>query len=136
MTFADHGVQGGVLYALPAHIARAPWWVQVPLFCWGFWRGMKPDADGFFAGFRFVFYSGEGGWHLEIHFKYDWAVYARRHHDPGWNKYEPAYLLHLLVDRPFHQAPGVNWWPTMWQLASAYWLLEVWVICAMFWPWR
>lgn len=54
-----------------------------------------------------------------------WELYVEYHHHPPWYwLIQPPFLLHWLVDIPFHRTPGVNWWPGMWWAELCVWIVS------------
>ena len=136
MDFVTHGLQGSLLYGIPAKllvfllsligIQISPWFVTI-LFIWGLIEGSWPDA---------------GDWILyELGYAPRWVWYTK-YHTPAtyttmlWGKL-PAFLVHVkYVDPIFHKKPdfisqeewdsgkpGVrNWFKWLWWLAIIYWV--------------
>lgn len=54
-----------------------------------------------------------------------WELYVILHHGPPWILLLlPPYVLHLVVDVPFHAAGG-NWWPVLWWGEVLMWVVGV-----------
>lgn len=104
MTFIDHGVQHGLILALPAKLAGVTDWVVWVLFGVGFLVGAWPDMNIRLEHGKFIT---------------DWDSYVYRHTAPVW-----YYRLHQWVDAPFHRE-SPNWWPRLWWLASIWWVVEL-----------
>jgi hypothetical protein len=74
--------------------------------------GAKADLDGFLAGIKDIPKKGLKG-------SYRWDIYTKLHKEPGtWLKRNPFFMLHLWVDKHFHDParPGWNWWPEKWAM--------------------
>lgn len=134
MDFVTHGIEGGLLYALPVYVVYWMLGLLVPfalimvwlVFAWGFIIGCAPDV-----------YPWLTGLHDE---QKGWALYTKYHLNKNPHGLEKLAAFHLhvaIVDPPFHKKPdGVsqedwdankdnirNWWPRKWPLCIMHWVI-------------
>jgi len=108
----NHATQGAILHGAGCAVLGATPEVTSVLVTLGAVCGALPDVFG---------WAGRQAGMLE-----EWALYGSAHHGPVWKilRWIPAYGLHGLVDRPFHEPDG-HWWPRLWWAEALLWGVNV-----------
>lgn len=134
MDFVTHGIEGGLLYALPFYLllfaTGFTGWLFLTLmwmlFAIGFIEGSAPDVFPWLVGRK----NEQEGWAL-------YTLYHLNKHPQHLEASYPFQLHVACVDPPFHKKPdnvseadwvankdGIrNWWPRKWPLCIMHWAL-------------
>ena len=136
MTFIDHGIQGGLLHGLFVKmfiglIGSVLWLYGIhfpsSVYYWTIWLA-------FASGFLFGMWNDVGPWveyvtgRSSTRFGTSYIIFHSTQLMKDFNiklRWVPAFILHTIVDEPFHPEPGFNWWPSMWKVCMFFWTLEL-----------
>jgi hypothetical protein len=118
MAFVDsHFWASAACAAVPCAALGAPPELVVSAALVAGYFGAKADLDGFIAGLKDLPKN-----RFNFRKSYRWDIYEKLHKAPPlWLRLNPFFMLHLWVDKSFHDAskPGWNWWPEKWKLDVA-----------------